>query len=210
MILSARRRLRTAIALGSLTICSICIGCVFWKQEMRYRTSTPVPDHYSPIAAGTPISLPANLKKGKAWFLHFYSPDCPCSRFNAQHLRKLIGVYNDSVAIAIVVPSNDDVDRAKKSFGDRTTIITDSDGAIALACGVYSTPQAAIIDQAGKLYYRGNYNVSRYCTSRATNFAELSLLALLNHQQSPQFGMLATESYGCSLEHEEPILTSLY
>ena len=210
MILSANRRLRIAIALGLLVIGSMSIGFTFWNQEMRYRTSTPVPENYSPVPTGTAVNLPSELKKGKAWFLHFYSPDCPCSRFNAQHLRKLIGTYNDSVSIAVVVPSTDDVDRARKSFGDRTTIITDSEGAIALACGVYSTPQAAIVDRQGKLYYRGNYNVSRYCTSRATNFAELSLLALLNNQPSPQFGLLATESYGCSLEQEEPTLTSLY
>lgn len=199
-----------AIAMGFLALCCVCVGCVFWKQELRYRLPTPVPVSYSPVAVGTAINLPTGLKPGNAWFIHFYSPDCACSRFNVQHLRKLIGTYSDSVKIAVVVPSTRDIERAQKTFGEQATIVADGDGAIAAACGVYSTPQAAIVDRDGKLFYRGNYNISRYCTSRATNFAELSLLALLNNQQPPQFGQLATESYGCSLEPDDPNLMSLY
>jgi hypothetical protein len=202
MLFSASRRLRMAIALAFLALCSICVGCVFWKQEMQYRLPTPIPADYSSVTIGTRVNLPSTLSDGKAWFIHFYSPDCPCSRFNVQHLRSLIGTYSDSVAIAIVISSDQEMARAKKAFGERVTIITDLNGSIAQACGVYSTPQAAIVDHERKLYYRGNYNVSRYCSSRATNFAELSLIALLNKQLPPQFGLLATESYGCSLDPE--------
>ena len=199
-----------AIAVAFLALCSICVGCVFWKQEMQYRLPTPVPEDYKTVVVGSQIALPATLKKSTAWFLHFYSPDCPCSRFNVQHLRQLIGTYSDSVAIAVVVASDADGDRARKVFGDRVSIVNDIDGAIAKSCGVYSTPQAAIVDNDGKLFYRGNYNVSRYCTSRASNFAELSLVALLNKQLPPQFGLLATESYGCSLDKDNTNLTTLY
>ena len=38
------------------------------------------------------------------------------------------------------------------------------DSSLAKACGVYSTPQAVLIDNNQNLYYRGNYNRSRYCT----------------------------------------------
>jgi hypothetical protein len=120
-----------------------------------------------------------------------------------QHLRSLIGTYSDSVAIAVVISSDEEMPRAKRAFGERVTIIADTDGSIARACGVYSTPQAAIVDHDRNLYYRGNYNISRYCSSRATNFAELSLIALLNKQLPPQFGLMATESYGCSLDPDD-------
>jgi hypothetical protein len=210
MIFSASRRARMAVAVAFVALCTLCVGCVFWKQEMQYRLPAPVPENYEPINVGSQVNLPAALKKSSAWFLHFYSPDCPCSRFNVQHLRQLIGTYSDSVAIAVVVASNEDAVRARKVFGERVSIVTDKDGAIARSCGVYSTPQAAIVDGTGKLFYRGNYNISRYCTSRASNFAELSLLALLNKQLPPQFGLLATESYGCSLEKENTNLTALF
>ncbi|MGC3943582.1 MAG: DUF6436 domain-containing protein [Chryseolinea sp.] len=177
---------------------------------MQYRRPTPIPEDYTPVAVGASITLPDQLKTGTAWFLHFYNPDCPCSRFNAQHLKSLIRSYSDSVSIAIIVASSADVDRATRAFGDRIKIIYDENGAIAESCGVYSTPQAAIVDSKGALFYRGNYNISRYCTSRATNFAELSLLAMLNNQQPPQFSALAMEAYGCVLDPDGPDLVSLY
>jgi hypothetical protein len=209
MSTNASRRLRFAIAFGFLALCTLCVGCVFWKQELQYRLPTPVPQAYAPVPVGTAIHLTGSLSGQKARFLHFYNPDCPCSRFNVQHLRMLIGNYNDSISIAIVVASDEDLSRARKAFGDQVEFVTDIQGAIASACGVYSTPQAAIIDREGKLYYRGNYNISRYCTSRASNFAELSLLALMKNQMAPQFGLLATESYGCSLARDGDEMPSL-
>lgn len=103
----------------------------------------------------------------------------------------------------IVVPHHASVAEAKSKFGDDMNYISDTEDRIARSCGVYSTPQAAIITASGKLYYRGNYNRSRYCTSRATNFAELSLIALLNKQPSPVFDVVATQSYGCELPANE-------
>jgi hypothetical protein len=81
--------------------------------------------------------------------------------------------------------------------------VTDAHQKIAEACGVYSTPQAVIIDRDNKLFYRGNYNASRYCTSKATNFAELSLIALLNKRPAPVFSIAATQAYGCELSEEK-------
>ena len=102
----------------------------------------------------------------------------------------------------IVVPNQQALTKAQREFGQQNFVV-DENNAIAQACGVYSTPQAAIVDYDAKLFYRGNYNRSRYCTARATNFAELSLLALLNNQPSPSFGLLATQSYGCELDDSD-------
>jgi hypothetical protein len=186
----------------SLITC-VLLGCVFgiasffWNQEIKYQLPTSVPSDYRAVSTGSLVLLPSEFTKGQSWFLHFYNPDCPCSRFNARHLKSLIRAYADSVSIVIVVPSQNDVTKARKELGENLQIWVDVDSSVAQSCGVYSTPQAAIIDNGGKLFYRGNYNRSRYCTARATNFAELSLIALLNHQQPPVFGLLATQSYGC-------------
>lgn len=189
-----------ALALGLvLAICAGCIAIIFWNQEMKYQLPTPVPSKYVSVIAGKSVSLPANFKTNRAYFFHFYNPDCPCSRFNARHLKSLIRSYSDSVSIVIVVSSEDDLAKAKKEFNESLHYFADRNQALAKSCGVYSTPQAAIVDAEGKLFYRGNYNRSRYCTARATNFAELSLIALLNNQPSPSFGLLAAQSYGCEL-----------
>lgn len=184
----------------------ICIGgvaVIFWQQEMKYQLPTPVPVNYREVAVGSPVTFPSLLPNGKAHFIHFYNPDCPCSRFNAKHINALIHSYGDSVEFVIIVPEEQYVRKAASAFGDSLTILADPQGTIAKACGVYSTPQAAIIDHEGKLFYRGNYNSSRYCTTRASNFAELSLVALLNNRPSPVFGLLSTQSYGCEIQSSD-------
>jgi Domain of unknown function (DUF6436) len=178
-----------------LVLAFLAMGAVFWQQELKYQLPTPIPVQYAAVPPGAPVNRTL-LPAGSAYFLHFYNPDCPCSRFNARHIHSLIRQFSDSVSMYIVVSSPDNVSKAQREFGDET-IVVDKDGAIAKACGVYSTPQAAIIDHNGNLYYRGNYNRSRYCTTKASNFAELSLVALLNRQPSPAFGLMATQAYGC-------------
>lgn len=187
----------------TLGMCVSGIIAIFWQQEMQYQLPTPIPMHHQTVAVGEKVSLPSDFSPEKSYFLHFYSPDCPCSRFNARHLKNLIGEFNDGISIVIVVPTEKDIKKAHSEFGEGLKIIADPDGSIAQGCGVYSTPQAAIIDNHQKLYYRGNYNSTRYCTTRATNFAELSLIALINNQPSPAFGIQATQSYGCQLNESD-------
>jgi hypothetical protein len=191
---------RIVLAISSLAVAFSGIGYLFWQQELKYQLSTPVPQQFKAVAVGTPIRTDL-IPKSSAYFLHFYNPDCPCSRFNAKHVKSLIRSYHDSVRMLIVLPTSSDLRAAKKEFGDLEMIV-DEGGNIARSCGVYSTPQAVILDWNGSLYYRGNYNKSRYCTSRASNFAELSLIALLNHQPSPSFGLMASTAYGCELPTE--------
>ena len=186
---------------GFLLTAAWAIGAVFWRQELRYALPTPVPHNYRAVAVGSIVEHHA-LASGKAYFLHFYNPDCPCSRFNARHVKSMIRAHADSVAMYIVLPSHQDLPKAQREFAQQHFIV-DEDGTLAQACGVYATPQAAIVDATGKLFYRGNYNRTRYCTAKATNFAELSLVALLNKQPSPSFGLLATQAYGCELTDPE-------
>lgn len=187
--------MRLLVVIGFLIAATGAIAAIFWNQELKYQLPTPKPVDYKEVLIGTNIDETL-LPKANAYFLHFYNPDCPCSRFNARHLKSLMRSYHDSVSMYIVVAHEQDLAKASQEFGEQQYVV-DRDGKIAAACGVYSTPQAAIVDFNGNLYYRGNYNKSRYCTDRASNFAELSLLALLNRQPPPMFGLLATQSYGC-------------
>jgi hypothetical protein len=202
--------MRGLFASVALAIFAGGIVLFFWKQELKYSLPTPVPADYQPVSVGESIDLPGGLQEGQAYFIHFYSADCPCSRFNARHIQSLIRSYHDSIAFIIVVRSSEDQVKASDLFGTDITTWIDQAEEIAKACGVYSTPQAAIIDSQGKLFYRGNYNRSRYCTTRATNFAELSLIALLNHHPAPPFGILSTQSYGCELSPTSTAGTDLF
>jgi len=73
------------------------------------------------------------------------------------------------------------------------------DTSLAALCGVYSTPQAVVLNPDHQLYYRGNYNKSRYCTDQKTNYAEQALNALLAHNNNIFFNSYALQAYGCQL-----------
>lgn len=197
---------RKAVAAFTLLGATCTVIFVFWHQELAFARPTPVPANYQSVSPGDTIALPVTLPSDVAYFLHFYNPECPCSRFNARHIQELIQNHHDRIDFIIVVNNLASKSKATKTFGSDLTYLIDESESLAKACGVYSTPQAAIISKDGRLFYRGNYNRARYCTSRATNFAELALLALLNNQSAPLFDLTATQSYGCELKDDsQPI-----
>jgi hypothetical protein len=194
-----------------LVTCAGCILLLFWNEEVKYALPTPLPAGYAPVDIGTPIAV-GMLIPGidqAPYYIHFYNPDCPCSRFNSRHVKSLIRQHRDSVSVIVVIPSSKHLARARQTLGGDLRYVADEQQEIARACGVYATPQAVIIDRGSRLYYRGNYNRARYCTSKATNFAEMALLSLLNGQEPPSLGLLATEAYGCELPQNETEPSSL-
>lgn len=199
--------MRYALSIFALLICFGGIVAIFWFQELQYSLPTPVPANYKAIPVGHIVQeakVLSALPNGPL-FLHFYNPDCPCSRFNANHLKSLIRMYQDSVQLFIVVPSAEAKKKAISEFGKGLEYIVDEQQKIASAYGVYATPQAVLVDREGKLFYRGNYNKSRYCTAKASNYAELALVALLNNQRPPVFDFYATQAYGCELPEQNEL-----
>jgi hypothetical protein len=88
-------------------------------------------------------------------------------------------------------------------------ILIDKEEKLAKACGVYSTPQAAILQTDNKLFFRGNYNKSRYCTNKNSNFVQMALDSLIAKKNPPHFSELATDAYGCVLSKTEDFSISL-
>ncbi|UKJ07897.1 TlpA family protein disulfide reductase [Solitalea lacus] len=196
------KHLRTWIV--SIGLCAILCGiaAIFWYNEWVYNLPTPIPANYHSVDVGERVALNKKItnQEEKPLFLHFYNPECPCSRFNVSHFKSLVQQYGDKVAFAIVVMREDE-DYTKEeilsSFGLDLPVYFDN--AIAKTCGVYSTPQAVILDADQKLYYRGNYNITRYCTNKKTAFAQLALDSLLNNNSKPVFDELALKAYGCQI-----------
>jgi len=183
----------------SLLFCAISF--LFWQNELKYTLPTPVPKNYHEVAMGSTIDL------GKCWltnnkpvFIHFFNPECPCSRFNIPHVSGLIKKYGNRINFKIVVlnQQNDfSIAAIQKKFDCDVPVYFDE--RMAIKCGVFSTPQAVIMDGSQRLYYRGNYNKSRYCTNADTNYAQMAIDSLLQQSQSPSFDVLALRAYGCSL-----------
>jgi len=188
----------------------LLIGYIFWNQQAIYLLPTPKPPNYQEIALGTKPELAPDYamlgSSRRPTFLHFYNPDCPCSRFNLNHFRDMVRNFQDSVDFFVILQRSNKSEEAENLF--ELPIILDDDGKIADAYGVYATPQALILDQDGKIYYRGNYNKARYCTSRDTRFAEMALQAIVNNQPLPPMAEAAGISYGCKLPSDK-ISTSI-
>ena len=173
---------------------------LFWFNEWVYSLPTAVPENYVAVHAGEHIDLPAKLApdNNKPALLHFYNPDCPCSRFNVPYFQSLVKEFGDKVNFAIVVMSKKKYSEKEIQDKFRLNIPVLSDNALATLCGVYSTPQAVIIDTNNKLYYRGNYNKTRYCTDKKTNYAQIALETLLTRKQSGSYPN-SMKAYGCGL-----------
>lgn len=187
-----------------LTLSFAGILAIFWYQESQYLLPTPIPSNYQLVAAGKAVHLPAlpGIDNRKPLLLHFFNPDCPCSRFNIEHFRKLMSKYQGRLqfyAVLHTTDENETAEKFQKKYELGIPVISNTDHRLAIACGVYATPQAAIIDQDGKLYFRGNYNKSRYCTDANSNFAQMAIDSLLASKPSPDFIELATTAYGCQL-----------
>lgn len=210
---SERKRLRTALVMGGVGVLLATVGAVFWYQDVRYSLPTPRPATLVALDNGQPVALPGSFAPapdGRPLFLHFFNPDCPCSRFNADHVRSLRERFGREVHFVAVIQVEQEQDgevrqrnltATARLFGPETEAVVDEGGKIAAACGVYSTPQAVILapDARRTLLFRGNYNSSRYCADPQTEFARLALEAVTGHRALPPESRSAMLAYGCEL-----------
>jgi len=192
---------RRWLVMGLLTITFSAIALLFWYNELVYSLPTPVPVNYKEVKPGVKIDLEQYIEteQDKPVFLHFFNPSCPCSKFNIPHFKSLVKKYGTQALFVIAVMSKDKY--SAKEIRDRfdLTVPVVFDKTLADACGVYSTPQAVILNKDRTLYFRGNYNKSRYCTDKKSNYAEIAMDALVHQSPQPVFDQAALKAYGCRL-----------
>lgn len=195
--------MRKGVVYSFLVMIFVGIIMLFWYNEWIYNLPTPIPKNYVAVHPGEQIDLSSKLTSNnkKPRLLHFFNPDCPCSRFNIPHFQSLIKEFGNEVDFAIVVMSNKNYNEEEIKNKFKLNIPVLSDTTIAGLCGVYSTPQAVIIDTLQKLYYRGNYNKSRYCTDKTTNYAQIALQALTSKNRNIGFNQPGLKAYGCELPY---------
>jgi hypothetical protein len=198
-------RLRSTLAGLTALALLAAIGGIFWLQDWRYSLPTPRPEGWHAVPVGTQVALPREIESirrtrpGQPVLLHFFNPDCPCSRFNLDHVRQLIANFSRD-AIFVAVLRGGPAARVKAQYETLGLgIPAVLDEGLSEALGVYSTPQAVVVDRDGRLYYAGNYNLTRYCRARETEFARLALEGLRAGTPPPAFAPAATVAYGCPL-----------
>lgn len=193
--------MRKMLLISWLMLLLSAVGALFWYNEWVYHLPTPIPKNYKPVNQGKIIKLNGLLAthRTQPLFLHFFNPDCPCSRFNITNFKSLVRLYGQRVKFIVVVMNNKfyTAKEIQDKFDLNIPVLFDA--SIATSCGVYSTPQAVLLDQENKLYYRGNYNSSRYCTDEKTSYAKIAIKGLLHDHEKIFFNPLALRAYGCQL-----------
>lgn len=195
--------MKKALVTGWLIVLMSLVVCFFWYNQYTYALPTPIPSNYKSVNPGKHIPLNPALRfnNKKPIFLHFFNPDCPCSRFNFSQFKALVKNYQHTVNFAIVLSAAKPhtAKEIQQRFDIDIPVITDS--TLAKSCGVYSTPQAVILKNEGELYFRGNYNKSRYCTDAKSNYAKIALDSLLDHKQVGRLDQYVLTAYGCSIQN---------
>jgi len=189
------------LLVGEACLATLAFGA-FWFQEWRYSLPTPRPVALQQTGVGEKVLLPPAIGNSKQpMLLHFFNPDCPCSRFNVDHVRQLIARYGGQVRVVAVLETSDPGEalQAFQHLDLACEAVPDPAGEIAAWAGVYSTPQGVVLDEQGRLYYRGNYNRGRFCTAAETEFVRIALDGCLAQLPPPQFPVEATIAVGCEL-----------
>ncbi|WKK79252.1 TlpA family protein disulfide reductase [Marivirga arenosa] len=198
--------MRITIAIIFILSILTTIGFIFWNQEWKFSKPTPKPENLIEIESGDSVSASVlkalGVQNEEDVFVHFYNYDCPCSRFNIKEFKDLTIQYSDKVKFIAVLESIDKSPKEIKEFREKydlgIRLHLDTSGEIANQLGIYSTPQAVLIKN-NVIYFSGNYNKARFCTTQNTKFASIALQAMTTGKEAPVFPELATIAYGCEL-----------
>lgn len=184
-----KRFIRIGIAV--LFVCT-SIGFVifkFYQEDYKNSLPTQIPEGYKNVAFGTRLS---NSSKTKLTLIHFFNPNCPCSKFNTKHFKKIVETYKNKIEFKAYSTEKGEIDFP-------IPVEFDQNAEMAKLYGVYSTPQAVILDHQGRLIYRGNYNKARYCSNKSSEFVMLAIEKVLHDNSIADIIQLAGKPYGCSI-----------
>lgn len=183
----------------SLSLIFAVIVYLFWAHEIQYQLPLTVPENLPEVHIGDTVQ--ALSDSGKPVFYHFFNFDCPCSKFNIAEFRQLYRAYKADMTFIVVVSADKPRSSMKEVFKNKYNldleVLTDTDGSIARKFGIYATPQAVIVESGGRIFYKGNYNLARYCTVKNTRFAAMAIEDILSGKDQPGFMSYIRPPYGC-------------
>ncbi len=188
------------VAISAVAALSVS-GAALWFQESAYRQPTPIPVGFRQPELGTDLSQLTSrigIAQGRPVLLHFMSTSCSCSKFQFDHLLWLQSRFASNVDVIVMLEGGTKPDEIRR-LGFPGRIFADEDARIATEAGVYATPQAVLLDEHSRIYFRGNYNSSRFCADPETEFVRIAIQALLAGTSVPQFPPSATKAFGCTV-----------
>ena len=141
------------LGLASLAIAALATGA-------RGRGEMPSGSEVGEVRGVDGRAIPLVPPKGGATAVVFYSTECPISNEYSPTLKAIAGGQPSGrfQLVGICVDpdlSNADVARHAREFGLKFPIALDRGGSIAAKFGAKVTPEAVVLDDAGKVRYRG-------------------------------------------------------
>ncbi len=117
------------------------------------------------------------------------------------HVKSLLRKHQNEFEFFAIIPAYADLDKAKEYLTDLpiSVLQDNTQQTLTNTFGVYATPQAVVLTTKATVFFKGNYNKSRYCTQKESNYAAQAMQALLAGNQPPVFNAMATTAYGCAL-----------
>ena len=157
----------------------------------------PVPDFEVTSLEGHRVSLRAAMGEQKAVVVVFLSTVCPYARYFARHLRELGEAYGRRGVLFVGIYSNnwesreevaEDVRQRQFSF----TVAKDEGHQAAVRLGAARTPEAFLVDSAGRLRYRGWVK-----SKQESPDLQRALDAVLEGRRVPR---ALTKAFGCAID----------
>jgi peroxiredoxin len=147
--------------------------------------------------------------KGRVVVLEWINPNCPFSRRHAEEgtMTRTAAAHSDVVWLAV-----NSTDKGHRDFlspqqhasydkehGIAYPVLYDSDGKVGHAYGASTTPHMFVIDEGGKVIYRGAIDDDTYGRNKArNNYVDAALKA---HEAGKPVDPASTTSYGCSVKY---------
>jgi peroxiredoxin len=147
--------------------------------------------------------------KGRVVVLEWINPNCPFSRRHAEEgtMTRTAAAHSDVVWIGINSTAKNHGDfltperhaAYDQQHGIRYPVLYDSDGKVGHAYGASTTPHMFVIDEQGKVIYRGAIDDDPYGRGKARqNYVDAALKA---HAAGKPAQPASTTSYGCSVKY---------
>ncbi len=147
--------------------------------------------------------------RGRVVVLEWINPNCPFSRRHAEEgtMTRLAAAHSDVVWLAINSTSKKHTDfltpeqhaAYDKQHGITYPVLYDSDGTVGHSYDASTTPDMFVIDEQGRLLYRGAIDDDPYGRAKArNNYVEAALAA---HAAGRPVDPASTRSYGCSVKY---------
>jgi peroxiredoxin len=147
--------------------------------------------------------------RGRVVVLEWINPNCPFSRRHAEEgtMTRTAAAHANVVWLAI-----NSTDKKHKDFlsseqhasygkehGIAYPVLYDSDGKVGHAYGASTTPHMFVIDEGGKVIYRGAIDDDSYGRAKTrVNYVDAALTA---HAAGKPVEPASTTSYGCSVKY---------